>query len=180
MADHIHSMECMCYPENMIPRKQSSPVSAGEVDAVPDLAALFDELIRFEIELWNAVDARLRADCDLPLSRFEPMRVISRRAPCRVQDVAEEMSITVGGVSKLVDRIEAAGHCRRRPNPEDKRSSVIEPTPAGRRLLATAITSFEDELRIRLGSAVSAASLQQFSATLTQLRSAGHRADSTE
>jgi hypothetical protein len=152
----------------MIPRKQSSPVRADGADAAPDLPALFDELIRFEIELWNAVDARLRADCDLPLSRFEPMRVISRRAPCRVQD------------SKLVDRIEAAGHCRRRPNPEDKRSSVIEPTPAGKRLLAAAITSFEDELRVRLGSAVSAASLQQFSATLTQLRSAGQRADSTE
>ncbi|WP_406464885.1 MarR family winged helix-turn-helix transcriptional regulator [Streptomyces sp. NBC_01622] len=151
-----------------------------EGDAVPDLAGLFDELIRFEIELWNAVDTRLRADCDLPLSRFEPMRVITRRAPCRVQDIAEEMSITVGGVSKLVDRIEAAGHCRRRPNPDDKRSSVIEPTPAGRRLLAAAVTSFEDELRIRLGSAVDATSLRQFSATLTRLRSAGHRADSTE
>jgi DNA-binding MarR family transcriptional regulator len=170
----------MCYGENMIPRKQSSPERSGEADVVVDLAALFDELIRFEIELWTAVDARLREDCDLPLSRFEPMRVISRRAPCRVQDIAEEMSITVGGVSKLVDRIEAAGHCRRRPNPEDKRSSVIEPTPAGKRLLATAITAFEDELRIRLGSAVSATSLQQFSTTLTQLRSAGHRADSTE
>jgi hypothetical protein len=36
------------------------PVQAGEAAAVPDLAALFDELIRFEIELWNAVDARLR------------------------------------------------------------------------------------------------------------------------
>jgi hypothetical protein len=35
-------------------------VQAGEAAAVPDLAALFDELIRFEIELWNAVDARLR------------------------------------------------------------------------------------------------------------------------
>lgn len=162
----------------MLPRNQSSSVRAGE--AVPDLPALFDELIRFEIELWNAVDARLRADCGLMLSRFEPMRVISRRTPCRVQDIAVEMSITVGGASKLVDRIEAAGHCRRRPNPDDKRSSVIELTPAGRRLLAAASASFEDELHSRLGSAASAACLQQFSATLTQLRSAGLRADSTE
>src|SRR5215211_2234379 len=140
---------------------------------MPDLPALFNELIRFEIELWNAVDARLRADCGLLLSRFEPMQVISRRAQCRVQDIAEELSITVGGASKLVDRIEAAGHCRRRPNPEDKRSSLIELTAAGRRLLATAGASFEDELQDRLGSAIPAASLQQFSTTLTRLRSAG-------
>jgi DNA-binding MarR family transcriptional regulator len=147
---------------------------------MPDLPRLFDELVRFEIELWNAVDSRLRADCGLMLSRFEPMRVISRRSPCRVQDIAEEMLITVGGVSKLVDRIEEAGHCRRRPNPEDNRSSVIELTPSGTRLLAIANASFEDELHNRLDSAVSAACLQQFTATLTRLRSAGHHADSTE
>ena len=39
-----------------------------------DLMALFSELIRFETELRNAIDARLRADYDLPLSRFEPMQ----------------------------------------------------------------------------------------------------------
>jgi DNA-binding MarR family transcriptional regulator len=143
------------------------------------LAALFHELVRFEIELWNAVDARLRADCDLLLSRFEPMQVMSRRTPCRVQEIAEELSITVGGASKLVDRIEAAGHCRRRPNPDDKRSSLIELTPADRRLLAAATASFEDELRNRLGGAIPATSLQQFSTTLTTLRSAGRRADTT-
>ena len=147
---------------------------------MPHLPALFNELIRFEIELWNAVDARLRADCDLLLSRFEPMQVISRRTPCRVQDIAEELSITVGGASKLVDRVQAAGHCRRRPNPEDKRSSLIELTPAGRRLLATAPASFEDELNNRLGSAIPAASLQQFGITLAVLRSAGHRAETSE
>ena len=80
-----------------------------------DLKALFSELIRFETELWNAVDARLRADYDLPLSRFEPMQVIARHGTCRVNDIAEELAITVGGTSKLVDRIEASGHCRRRP-----------------------------------------------------------------
>jgi MarR family transcriptional regulator, organic hydroperoxide resistance regulator len=147
---------------------------------MPDLSALFHDLVRFEIELWNAVDARLRADCDLLLSRFEPMQVISRRSPCRVQDIADELSITVGGASKLVDRIEAAGHCRRRPHPEDKRSSLIELTPAGRQLLTTATAAFEDELHHRLGAALPAASLQQFAATLAALRSAGHRADTTE
>ncbi len=146
----------------------------------PDLPALFNELIRFEIELWNAVDARLCADCDLVLSRFEPMQVMSRRIPCRVQDIAEELSITIGGVSKLVDRIEEAGHCRRRPNPKDKRSSLIELTRAGRELLTIATAAFEDELHNRLGSAVPAASLRQFSTTLTALRSAGRRADTTE
>jgi MarR family transcriptional regulator, organic hydroperoxide resistance regulator len=142
-----------------------------------DLRDLFNELIRFEIELWNAVDARLRADFDLPLSRFEPMQIIARRPSCRVFDIADELSLTVGGTSKLVDRIEAAGHCSRRANPDDRRSSIIELTPAGRRLLAEATEAFEDELRIRVGSAVPTRSLEQFYATLTKLRAANARLD---
>jgi MarR family transcriptional regulator, organic hydroperoxide resistance regulator len=137
-----------------------------------DLLVLFDQLIRFETELWNAVDARLRAEFDLPLSRLEPMQVIARRSSCRVYDIAEELSITIGGTSKLVDRIEAAGYCVRRANPDDGRSSIIELTAAGRRVLAKATKVFEDELRTRIGSAVPERSLQQFHATLVKLRSA--------
>lgn len=37
------------------------------------------------------------------------MQVIARRGTCRVQDIADEMAITVGGTSKLVDRLESAG-----------------------------------------------------------------------
>src|SRR6516165_10084105 len=98
----------------------------NDVTVMTDLKKLFSELIRFETELWNAIDARLRAEFDLPLSRFEPMQIIGRRGACRVNDIAEELVITVGGTSKLVDRIQAAGHCRRRSNPHDGRSSIIE------------------------------------------------------
>lgn len=108
------------------------------------------------------------------------MQVISRRPGCRVYDIADELSITVGGTSKLVDRIEAAGYCRRRPNPGDRRSSIIELTPAGRRLLARATRAFEDELELRIGSAISARSLDQFSTVLTKLRSASNRAAAAE
>jgi DNA-binding MarR family transcriptional regulator len=137
-----------------------------------DLTVLFSELIRFEIELWNAVDARLRREHDLQLTWFEPMRVMSKHSACRVLDLKEDLSITVGGASKLVDRIEAAGLCRRRANPEDRRSQIVELTPAGRLLLAEATKSFEDELRARLEPAVSERALDQFLATLLRLRAA--------
>jgi DNA-binding MarR family transcriptional regulator len=135
-----------------------------------NLAELFDELVRFETELWNAVDARLREDFDLPLAWFEPMQVVHRVASCRVYDIASELSITVGGTSKLVDRIEAAGHCRRVANPDDRRSSLIELTTSGRRLLRRATAAFEAELQTRLGSAVSTRQLAQFRTTLEKMR----------
>ena len=140
-----------------------------------DLRGLFNEIIRFEIELWNAVDARLKNEFDLPLTHFEPMSVIDRLPGCRVYDIASELGITTGGTSKLVDRIEASGYCRRLPNPEDRRSSLLELTPAGKRLFAEAGEAFDDELERRLAAAVPERTLRQFGATLSRLRAAGHR-----
>ena len=142
-----------------------------------DLLELFHQLVRFETEVWNAVDARLRDEFDLPLSRLEPMQVIARRPSCRVNDIAEELSITIGGTSKLVDRIEAAGYCIRRANPNDRRSSVIELTATGRRVLTNAGKAFEDELETRIRSAIPARSLQQLYSTITKLRAANASVD---
>jgi DNA-binding MarR family transcriptional regulator len=142
---------------------------------VSDLRQLFNDIIRFEIELWNAVDARLKNEFNLPLSHFEPMSVIERLPGCRVYDIASELGITTGGTSKLVDRIEASGYCRRLPNPADRRSSLLELTPQGQRMLAEAGAAFDDELRRWLGAAVPERTLRQFASTLTRLRAAGHR-----
>jgi MarR family transcriptional regulator, organic hydroperoxide resistance regulator len=140
-----------------------------------DLRQLFNDIIRFEIELWNAVDARLKSEFDLPLTHFEPMAVMDRLPGCRVYDIATELGITTGGTSKLVDRIEASGYCRRLPNPADRRSSLLELTEAGRRLFAEAGVAFDDELGRRLGAAVPERTLRQFGATLARLRAAGQR-----
>jgi DNA-binding MarR family transcriptional regulator len=124
---------------------------------MPGLQTVFNVLIRFETELWSAVDTRLRAECDLLLSRFAPMQVIARHGSCRVHDIADELTMTVGGTSKLIDRIEAYGFCTRSPNPEDRRSSIIELTPVGNEVLPKATAVFEDELRNQLGTAMIAA-----------------------
>jgi MarR family transcriptional regulator, organic hydroperoxide resistance regulator len=142
---------------------------------VSDLRGLFNDIIRFEIELWNAVDARLRSEFNLPLTHFEPMSVIDRLARCRVYDIASELGITTGGTSKLVDRIEASGYCRRLPNPDDRRSSLLELTPEGQRIFAEAGVAFDEELQRWLGSAVPERTLRQFASTLARLRAADRR-----
>jgi MarR family transcriptional regulator, organic hydroperoxide resistance regulator len=145
-----------------------------------DLRQLFNDLIRFEIELWNAVDARLKSEFGLPLTHFEPMLVIDRLPKCRVYDIASELGITTGGTSKLVDRIEASGYCRRLPNPDDRRSSLLELTPEGQRILIDAGKAFDNELQRRLGSAVPERTVRQFAATLARLRAAGWRTEMEE
>lgn len=135
-----------------------------------DLGSLFSDLIRLETELWDLVEARLRRDHDLALSWFEPMHVIDSTPSCRVIDIAETLSITIGGTSKLIDRIENSGWCERSPNPDDGRSSTIELTRAGRRLLTAARRTLTDEIGIHLGEPLSTSELQRFAATVRKLR----------
>jgi MarR family transcriptional regulator, organic hydroperoxide resistance regulator len=147
---------------------------------VPDLPRLFRDLLRVETELSNVVDGRLRADCQLTLSKFDVLQVLGRAAPCRVNDIADELGITWGGTSKIVDRLEAAGLCRRRSNPQDRRSSLIDLTPAGEQLLAKGQRIVENELRTRIGSALPAADLDQFASTLAALKRAAVGRDTPE
>jgi DNA-binding MarR family transcriptional regulator len=148
--------------------------SVESVRRDPDLGVLFGDLIRLETELWDLVDTRLRREHGLALSWFELMQVIDSTPGCRVVDIAEALSITIGGTSKLVDRIQNAGWCERSPNPDDGRSSTIELTRAGRRLLVAARRTFTEEVGTRLGEPLSTSELQRFAATLHKLRTHVH------
>ena len=171
------SMEAIWYGLPMPPRSRK-PAGVTD-DAGPDLKVLFSELVRLETELWNAVEGRLRSDHGITLPFFEFMQIISRHPDCRVHDIATALSITVGGTSKIVDRIEAAGYCARQANPSDRRSSIIRLTPAGKRLLPKIMATVDDELQRRLGSRLSDRSLAQLTRTLTRLRAAAPPAAGT-
>ena len=141
-----------------------------------DLRTLFHQLVRLEIELWDGLDQRLQAELGLSMGTLDVLLAIRRTPNARVQDVARELSITVGGTSKSIDRIEAAGHCARTPNPQDRRSSIIELTPAGADLLERALVIFDAELDQRLGTALPPEHLTQLSAWFATLRTANRTA----
>ena len=145
-----------------------------------DLRQLFDDLVRFETILWNSIDARLQRECGLSLGSLNAMLVIDATPGCRVQDIAEAVAITVGGASQAVDRLEAAGHCVRRPNPEDRRSSVLDLTPTGRKLLASAGVVFDQELESFLKEPLPERSLGQLAAALSTLRGAANEAGGSD
>jgi DNA-binding MarR family transcriptional regulator len=135
-----------------------------------ELRQLFSDVVRLEIELWDAVDRRLRETPGISMGDFDVMQVVARTPSCRVYDIAQQLSVTVGGISKGVDRLERRGHVARRSNPEDRRSSIIELTPAGEQALAGAVAVVDDELELRLGSVLSADSLAQLGSLVARLR----------
>ena len=143
-----------------------------------DNTALFDNIVRYEIDLWNAIDRALRAECDLHLTWFEVLRFLSDHDDgARVLGIAAEFAITVGGTSMVVDRIDAAGYGARRANPDDRRSSLVTLTPAGREILAAGIVVFDRELDRRIGAVLDDDTIRAVGSALGMLRSAGRSAD---
>jgi DNA-binding MarR family transcriptional regulator len=145
-----------------------------------DLRRVFDDLVRFETIVWNAIDARLQRECGVSLGSLNAMLVIASTPSCRVQDIAHAVAITVGGASQAVDRLEAAGQCVRRPNPLDRRSSIIELTPAGQDLLKDAGAVFDQELETFLRVPLSERSLGQLAAALATVRGAATPAETSD
>ena len=130
---------------------------------------LFADLVRVETRLYNAVSTRLRDEQGLSLGQFEFLEIIDRVPGCRVLDIVAEIAITVGAVSKAVDRLAAAGWCLREPHPQDRRSSVLRLTPEGEAMLAAARPVVEDELA-SLTAAVPQGDLARVGATMATLR----------
>lgn len=92
----------------------------------------FDALVRYEIDLWNHLEARLRSSAGPGLASLEALRVIGRLSgSCRVKELREELRITVGAASKLADRLERDGLIDRHPNTEDHRSYFLLLTAVG-------------------------------------------------
>jgi DNA-binding MarR family transcriptional regulator len=137
--------------------------------AMADLLELFTDLVRVETRLYNGIDARLRDEHDVSLGQCEIMRIIAGRDTCRVYDIAHELGITVGATSKAVDRLEAAGRCRRLANPEDRRSSLLQLTAAGRRVLSAAIPTLEREVRAHVADVLPARDVDRLATALSTL-----------
>lgn len=133
---------------------------------------LFMDLVRVETRLWNAVDARLQAEHGLRLGQFDLMTVIAGRDDCRVLDLVREIAITVGAASKSVDRLVAAGWCHRLANPADGRSSFLELTPEGNRVLAGARHAYEEEVAWWTSRVVPRETLAQTADALRTIRAA--------
>ncbi|OPG07026.1 MarR family transcriptional regulator [Streptomyces sp. GKU 895] len=111
-----------------------------------DLPGFFDDLVRCETRLYNALNDRLRERHGLVTSQFESLRFLRDRPGSRVADLAAEFAIGIGATSKGVDRLEKQAWVVRRTNPSDRRSSLLELTDDGLQLLEAAEATFTETL----------------------------------
>jgi MarR family transcriptional regulator, multiple antibiotic resistance protein MarR len=136
------------------------------------LAAFFDDLVRCETRLYNAVGENLRDAHGIVTFQFEVLRYLRDHPGSRVADVAATFAAGIGAISKSVDRLEARGLVTRLPNPADGRSSLISVTTSGAALVTEAERTFNDRLGELIGSAVSAGQIDAARTALGTLRQA--------
>ncbi|HUZ02586.1 MAG TPA: MarR family winged helix-turn-helix transcriptional regulator [Thermomicrobiaceae bacterium] len=124
----------------------------------PSRIEWLSDLVHLEIALWNRVDARLRVEHGLSLAFFWPLYVVGRARDerLRVGELAAALGLTVGGTSKIVDRIAGAGLLRREPDAGDRRASRVALTDTGRSCLDAAGQTYEVEMATALDAALSA------------------------
>jgi DNA-binding MarR family transcriptional regulator len=58
--------------------------------------------------------------------------------PMRMSDIADRLVLSRGGTTKVIDRLEELGHVARRPDPADRRATLVEITDSGQRARAGA------------------------------------------
>ncbi|MGO1318326.1 MAG: MarR family winged helix-turn-helix transcriptional regulator [Cellulomonadaceae bacterium] len=79
------------------------------------------------------------APLGLSPGQFRFLRVLERcDGPRRLSDVATALDVAPRSVTAKVDAAEAAGLVRRRPDPSDRRATLVELSDAGRTALGAA------------------------------------------
>lgn len=118
---------------------------------------LFGRLVEAYASLRHQLDNEMQQEVGLPLLWYGVLLHVGR-SPQGVRpmsELTEATAFTSGGVTRLVDRMEAAGYVERRPCPTDRRVQYVGLTDKGREMLERAseihIRGIEERLLSRLG-----------------------------
>ena len=125
-------------------RGRTSPASLGLVKVDADFADEYPEADRTCTEAYASVcrtgqallgelDRRVRLTLDIPQAAATALAVIDGAgAPLTPSQVADRVLIPSATVTATLDLLERRGWIRRVPNPDDRRSTLVEITPDGR------------------------------------------------
>ena len=78
----------------------------------------------------HQVDKRLVAH-DLTSAQWGPLLYLQRRGRCAAVELARALQMDAGALTRLLDRLEKKGLCRRTRSTEDRRVVQVELTAAG-------------------------------------------------
>lgn len=91
----------------------------------------------------------LQSETGLPHAWFEVLMRLSRSPgqQLTMSTLADQIALTTGGITRLIDRMETAGYVERSPCASDRRVSYAGMTESGRQVLQQAIPVVVANLR---------------------------------
>jgi DNA-binding MarR family transcriptional regulator len=105
-------------------------------------------LVRTYTRLWEQVAAQMSRDTGLTMTRFDVLTHLDMAGGrLGLTDLAGAILLSQSGLSKLLDRMEAAGLIRRDPDPRDARAAFAVITPHGQALVKKARDSHHEFVR---------------------------------
>lgn len=106
------------------------PVSRAAPPSETELAGLVEQMVG---ELWWRVNAELPSE--LSRTSASLLKYLSEQGPQRVTALATREQVAQPTMSVIVKRLVARGLVDRRPDPEDRRATLVAITPLGAQTL---------------------------------------------
>jgi MarR family transcriptional regulator, 2-MHQ and catechol-resistance regulon repressor len=137
-------------------------------DRITLVGLLTESYTALRIEL----DRGLERDSDLPLGWFELLIRLARSPGhrLRMSDLAAQTSLTPSGLTRAIDRLEAAGLVERLPCPSDRRGAFASLTPSGLERIQAAVGPHLQHVERYFTSALAADEQRQLAALLRKVR----------
>ncbi len=127
-----------------------------------DIGRLSAILHEFKTRLGDAFSSRA---ISYPPMQIKVLRLVSERAPCTAQCVAQTLSRDKGQVTRLLQELVSDGILTREPNPDDKRSQLLSLSPEGEALFAR-MREAEQQVLADVSGQIAADDLQLFASVL--------------
>ena len=157
------------------------PPSATSAQTSPAIDA-FVRLIRASTAVTRELSAQLNADHGLSINAYEALLRLARAPDSRMRrvDLANDLLLTAGGVTRLLDGLEREGLVARDVCASDRRVSYAVLTEVGRDKLREASKSHTRQIRELLGASYDDDELAQLIALLDRLPDADPTGGSCE
>lgn len=109
----------------------------NEIKRLKELEELFQQLLRKIARESNKIDKEISG------SQAFILDILDQKGPQKVSDIAEELGITLAGVTNLSDRLLASGFIQRDRSEVDRRIVLLQISSKGMR----ALKDFKDKSR---------------------------------
>ena len=160
----------MRYAVGMSPESDTAPAPVCGSDD-PRIRT-FGLLLEAHQQVTRALDAELQRTDGITLQTFEVLLRISRAPEGRLtmSELAGEVALSTGGVTRLADRLATDGLVARQSCPNDRRRVHLVLTDTGRDVLGRAMAHHLDALDAHLASRIDPVDLPALERALDTLR----------